>query len=119
MCGFAENHPPFPFRDFLGRFVTDMTLENILLDKRSKAKIIYLGMALMVDRRESRRDIDSMVVQGGAVPGGRRTTPPTGPCGKKRCMAPEFAMNEQPFDGLAVDVWAYEVMLFMWDWSGD
>ena len=70
----------------------DMSLENILLDYYGRAKIIDFGMART----------------GYAVP-------PTGPCGKRRYMAPEVAMNaisNRAYDGFKVDVWACGIVLF-------
>ena len=77
----------------------DMSLENILLDYNGRAKIIDFGMA-----RE------------GHPHGGQINVPPTGPCGKKRYMAPEVVMSltsNQAYDGFKVDVWACGIVLFM------
>ena len=78
-----------------------MSLENILLDKDGRAKLIDFGMALMVGQPH------------GVSAGGRSSIPPTGPCGKRSYMAPEVAMGDRPYDGFAVDVWACGIILFM------
>ena len=77
----------------------DMSLENILLDNNGRAKIIDFGMA-----------------RAGPPHGGQMNVPPTGPCGRRRYMAPEVAMSamsNRAYDGFKVDVWACGIVLFM------
>lgn len=78
-----------------------MSTENILLDDNERAKIIDFGMALMMARLPGVSTCDESSI------------PPTGPCGKRRYMAPEVARSDRPYDGFAVDVWACGVILFM------
>ena len=71
----------------------NMGLEDIILDCNGRAKIIDFGMARA-----------------------GHPVPPTGPCGRRRYMAPEVAMNaisNRAYDGFKVDVWACGIVLFM------
>mmetsp|Transcript_12561 Transcript_12561/g.16494 ORF Transcript_12561/g.16494 Transcript_12561/m.16494 type:complete len:337 (+) Transcript_12561:127-1137(+) len=75
----------------------DMSLENVLVTE-NQCKIIDFGMCLKkpvgVDRRP-------LLIR------------PSGQCGKRNYMSPEIYSNTNPFDGLAIDLWACGVMLFI------
>ncbi|CAN0372559.1 unnamed protein product [Hapterophycus canaliculatus] len=100
-----------------------MSLENILLTEHGEVKIIDFGMVLRCGQSHA----ENPVGEGGGGTGGSdgdgrsavsntcnaRSISPTGPFGKKHYMAPEVAMNEQDYDGFAVDVWAVGVIMFM------
>ena len=87
----------------------DLSLENVLIDHNvSKAVIIDLGMCLRVPFGA---DDGSIVdVTKGTL---RRLMLPQGQCGKPNCMPPEVLLNDKPFDGFAIDVWACGVILFI------
>jgi serine/threonine protein kinase len=76
----------------------DMSLENVLVNKRGLCKIIDLGMCLRVARL-SNNQVALM--------------PSQGQCGKKNYIAPEVLANLTPFQPLLVDIWALGVMLFI------
>ena len=87
----------------------DLSPENVLIDHNmSKAVIIDLGMCLRVPFGA---DDGSIVdVTKGTL---RRLMLPQGQCGKPNCMPPEILLNDEPFDGFAIDVWACGVILFI------
>ncbi|CAM9318891.1 unnamed protein product [Chrysoparadoxa australica] len=75
----------------------DMSLENLLLHKGRVVVVIDFGMALQIP----------------IGPGGERALfTPQGQCGKKNYMSPEVLQNEA-FDGFAVDIWACGIILFI------
>ncbi|CAM9989773.1 unnamed protein product [Laminaria digitata] len=120
--GLSEDNARHIFRDLLSGMAflhnlnichRDMSLENILLDGEGRVKIIDFGMALMVDQPQPHLMMETLAMTGGGSANSRRSISPTGPCGKKHYMAPEVAMNDRAFDGLAVDVWALGVILFI------
>ena len=105
-----------------------MSLENLLVNQNG-ALIIDLGMCLRVPLREDgalalSANFSSMNMNGVGVPpqgslflNGRATQRslirPQGTCGKWIYMSPEIYLNQQPFDGFAVDMWAAGVILFL------
>ena len=104
LCGFGH---PCPVK--MGVSHRDLSLENVLIDHNmSKAVIIDLGMCLRVPFGA---DDGSIVdVTKGTL---RRLMLPQGQCGKPNCMPPEVLLNDRPFDGFAIDVWACGVILFI------
>ncbi|CAM9910977.1 unnamed protein product [Ectocarpus fasciculatus] len=87
-----------------------MSLENIVLDVNGEVKIIDFGLALMSGQHRPQARTAQF---DGANPFNARSISPTGPFGKKHYMPPEVAMNEQDYDGFAVDVWALGVVMFI------
>ena len=86
----------------------DISLENVLVDQMTKAAIIDLGMCLRVPFGA---DDGSIVdVTKGTL---RRLISPQGQCGKPNYISPEVHLNNEPFDGFAIDVWACGVILFI------
>ncbi|CAM9476742.1 unnamed protein product, partial [Heterosigma akashiwo] len=75
----------------------DMSLENVLVTE-NQCKIIDFGMCL---RKPQGPNGQSLLML------------PAGQCGKRNYMSPEIYANTDPFDGLAVDLWACAVMLFI------
>lgn len=107
----------------------DLSLENLLVHQNG-ALIIDLGMCLRVPLREDGAstllsNFSGMNMNGGAIAtpqgnsflNGRATSRslmrPQGTCGKWIYMSPEIYLNQQPFDGFAVDMWAAGVILFL------
>lgn len=86
----------------------DLSLENILVDKRTQTLIIDFGMCLRVPFGAD----DGSVVdeRAGAL---RRLLKPQGRCGKPNYISPEVLQNTEPFDGYAIDVWAAGIILFI------
>eukprot|EP00639_Heterosigma_akashiwo_P004038 CAMPEP_0194571942 /NCGR_PEP_ID=MMETSP0292-20121207/8723_1 /TAXON_ID=39354 /ORGANISM="Heterosigma akashiwo, Strain CCMP2393" /LENGTH=166 /DNA_ID=CAMNT_0039422827 /DNA_START=573 /DNA_END=1072 /DNA_ORIENTATION=- len=74
-----------------------MSLENVLVTE-NQCKIIDFGMCL---RKPQGPNGQSLLML------------PAGQCGKRNYMSPEIYANTDPFDGLAVDLWACAVMLFI------
>jgi len=75
----------------------DMSLENVLVTA-SQCRIIDFGMSLKKPVSPTGQPLLIL---------------PSGQCGKKNYMSPEIFANKEPFDGLAVDLWACAVMLFI------
>jgi len=77
----------------------DISLENLLVNDDS-CVIIDLGMCLRIPVSEQSNHL-------------RLLMQPQGTCGKWHYMSPEIALNREPFDGFAVDMWAAGVILFL------
>lgn len=76
----------------------DMSLENLLVNKRQIVLVIDYGMSLLCPE-----DPDGYR---------RALLTPQGTCGKENYIAPEVVLNNA-FDGFAVDVWACGIILFI------
>lgn len=107
----------------------DLSLENLLVHE-SGALIIDLGMCLRVPLQSNNNlalsaNLAAMNMNGAVTVQQQqqpflngRATPrllmrPQGTCGKWIYMSPEIYLNQQPFDGFAVDMWAAGVILFL------
>jgi serine/threonine protein kinase len=77
----------------------DLSPENLLV-KDGNVFIIDMGMSLRIPFLNDRTNERSLIV-------------PQGVCGKWYYLSPEVCVNEQPFDGPTVDLWAAGVILFM------
>lgn len=86
------------FLQTMGVCHRDMSLENLLVSG-DRVVINDLGMCLRVPRHPETGVICLM--------------PPQGRCGKKNYISPEVYANNQPFNGLLVDMWALGVILFI------
>jgi len=75
----------------------DLSPENLLV-KDGTVFIIDMGMSLRIPLMNDRT---------------RSLIHPQGVCGKWYYLSPEVCVNEQPFDGPTVDLWAAAVILFM------
>ncbi|CAM9316217.1 unnamed protein product [Ectocarpus sp. 6 AP-2014] len=88
----------------------DVSLENIVLSVTGEVKIIDFGLAL---RSGQHRPQGRIAQFDGDNQFNARSISPTGPFGKKHYMPPEVAMNEEDYNGFAVDVWALGVVMFI------
>ena len=77
----------------------DLSPENLLVHE-GNIFIIDLGMSLRVPFVNDHTNERSLIV-------------PQGVCGKWYYLSPEVCVNEQPFDGPTVDLWAAGVILYM------
>eukprot|EP00985_Skeletonema_marinoi_P005685 scaffold2468_cov133-Skeletonema_marinoi.AAC.7 len=77
----------------------DLSPENLLV-KDGNVYIIDMGMSLRIPFVNDRTNERSLIA-------------PQGVCGKWYYLSPEVCVNEQPFDGPTVDLWAAGVILFM------
>lgn len=77
----------------------DISPENLLV-KDGVVYIIDMGMSLRIPFANDRTNERSLIH-------------PQGVCGKFYYLSPEVCVNEQPFDGPTVDLWAAGVILFM------
>ena len=77
----------------------DISPENLLV-KDGNVFIIDMGMSLRIPFVNDRTNERSLIA-------------PQGVCGKWYYISPEVCVNEQPFDGPTVDLWAAGVILFM------
>jgi serine/threonine protein kinase len=105
---FSEAEARFWFRQILeglaclkeaGVSHKDLSPENLLV-KDGNMFIIDMGMSLRIPYLNDRTNERSLIV-------------PQGVCGKWYYLSPEVCVNEQPFDGPTVDLWAAGVILFM------
>ena len=83
----------------LGVCHRDMSLENLMVTRDMACVIIDMGMSLRLPRHS---DTDEVYL-----------IPRQGPCGKRNYVSPEVLANEDPFNGLLVDMWAAGVILFI------
>lgn len=77
----------------------DMSLENLMVTRDMECIIIDMGMCLRLPRHSDTDDVYLI--------------PRQGPCGKRNYVSPEVLANENPFNGLLVDIWAAGVILFI------
>mmetsp|Transcript_22798 Transcript_22798/g.35724 ORF Transcript_22798/g.35724 Transcript_22798/m.35724 type:complete len:560 (-) Transcript_22798:146-1825(-) len=105
---FSEAEARFWFRQILeglaclkeaGVSHKDLSPENLLV-KDGNVFIIDMGMSLRIPFVNDRTSERSLIF-------------PQGVCGKWYYLSPEVCVNEQPFDGPTVDLWAAGVILFM------
>lgn len=88
----------------------DLSLENILVDV-NHCLIIDMGMCLRVPYHNPGGYNDEAV---DVVYGtDRRLIVPKGTCGKINYMSPEIYLNQDNFDGFAVDLWSAGVILYI------
>lgn len=76
----------------------DISLENLLLTRDMQCVIIDMGMCLRLPRLPEN---DNVLL-----------IPRRNPSGKKNYVAPEVLADENPINGLLVDMWAAGVVLF-------
>jgi len=93
----------------LGISHRDMSLENFLLDG-DRGLIMDFDLALLIPYNCPYGTSVPADVTSGTI---RRLLSPIGRVGKWTYMSPEIASNEDPFDGIAVDLWSAGVMLFL------
>jgi serine/threonine protein kinase len=84
----------------------DLSPENIMIDNQ-RGLIIDMGMCLLVPYSSETGDITDS--SRGII---RRMIKPQTQCGKLRYISPEIFLNQEPFDGFAVDIWTAGTVLF-------
>ena len=93
-----------------GIFHRDIALENLLISKSNKVRIIDLGMSLRVPYSDPCNEGCITDVSEGEA---RRLMKQQGKGGRLMYMAPELLDENEAFDGYSADLWASGIVLFV------
>lgn len=93
-----------------GIFHRDIALENLLISKSNKVRIIDLGMSLRVPYSDPCNEGCVTDVSEGEA---RRLLKQQGKGGRLMYMAPEVLAENEAFDGYGADLWSSGIILFV------